>query len=201
MKQQSTLRRWAVVMPMLLATLMMSGCTVTQAKINTAVTDIANWTPIISTDATALLTDIASFTPSDAVQINKFVATMQTDSAALTALCKQYLASPSSSLLTQIAALVSTLATTDSGALLAVLQIKDANSQNIARGILTTIATALTILSGYLASVHVAVTPAATQALNQMKPYLNRAALAGELQIAKNQGLVPQNMTLAQAGF
>jgi hypothetical protein len=173
------------------------GCTpATQAKVNTYVQDIANWTPVVSSDASALLTDIASFEPADALQIHKLVAAMQTDSAALTELCKQYLAAPSSSLLTQIASTVSTLATGDSAALLQVLQIKDPTSQMIAQGILTTIATALTILSGYLAAAGTTVTPAASAALERMRPFVNRKTLDRELDWAKAQGLAPRFATL-----
>ena len=199
MKFVTNLRQWAVVMPMMLATLMMSGCQVSQAKINTVVTDIANWAPIITSDAVALGTDIASFDTADAAKIQGFLTTLQTDSTSLATLCKQYLAAPSSTLLTQIASTVSTLATTDSSALLAVLQIKNADSQNIAKGVLTTIATALTILSGYLATVNVTVSPAASQALLQMHKDIDWMTVQNELTLAKNQGLVPQYVTMQQA--
>jgi hypothetical protein len=171
-----------------------TGCTASQAKINTAVTDIANWSPVIAADATALLTDVASFEPADAAQIQSAVALINTDSAALTVACKQYLAAPSSSVLTQIAGLVSQLSTSDSQALIAVLQIKDSASKQIAQGILTTIATAVTILSGYLATVNVSA-PVTTSS------YADRNALKRELAKAQAQGLVPQGYTLAQAGF
>ncbi len=195
---------WTSLIAVLCALLIVptTGCTkVTQAQINSAVTDVANWAPVISSDATALLSDIASFNPSDAAAIQSAVNTINTDSAALTTACKQYLAAPSSSILTQISGLVSELATTDSQALLSVLQIKDANSQLIAKGILTTIATAVTILSGYLSSINVAVTPVVSTALRQLRPYADRGQLQMALVQAKQQGLAPQNLTLAEAGF
>jgi uncharacterized membrane protein len=185
----------------LLVCLPMCGCTVSQAKINTVVQDIADWSPVVSSDASTLLLDVASFEPTDASAIQSYVQTIQSDSATLTTLCTQYLASPSPSILAQITSLVSDLATNDSSALLAVLQIKDARSQQIAQGVLTTVATALTILSGYLATINISVTPQATTALNQMKPVLNRAKLEEALQLAKNQKLVPQYVTLAQSGL
>lgn len=177
------------------------GCTVSQAKINTAITDIGNWTPVVASDATALLSDIASFEPADAAQIQSFVTTMNADATALEVVCKQYLAAPSSTLLAQISALVGTLATSDSQALLAVLQVKNPNSQLLAKGILTTIATAVTILSGYLSTIDV--TPASTTAaaLEQLGPLVDRGALAQELAHAQRQGLAPAGLTLAQAGF
>jgi len=193
-----------VVVALLSVTLVcmpMTGCTVSQAKINSVVQDVANWAPVISADATTLMTEIAVFEPQDAAQIQSYVAQIQANSAALTTLCKTYLAAPSTSVMTQISVLVSSMATNDSAALLQVLQIKDANSKQIAQGILTTIATAVTILATYLNTVHVAVTPAATTSLNQMKPYLNRRTLDNELQTAKTQGLVPVNVSLAQFGY
>lgn len=172
------------------------GCTVSQTKVNTAVSDVADWTPVIASDATALLTDIASFEPADAAQIQAFVTTLNADSMALQAACKQYLASPSPKLLAQISSFVTTLATTDSQALLAILQIKDPTSQMLARGILTTIATAVTILSGYLSIVNVKVA-----GLESLKPYADHAQLTQALARAKRQGLAPDSVTLAQAGF
>jgi len=177
------------------------GCSVSQAKVNTVVTDIANWTPVIASDASALLTDIASFEPADAATIQAAVTIINTDSTALTALCKQYLAAPGASVLAQIASLVGTLATADSGALLSVLQIKNPASQNIAKGVLTTIATAVTILSGYLQSVNVQPSATVAQALEQLKPYVNRSVMGQELARAQLQGIVPANLTLAQIGY
>lgn len=179
----------------------LTGCTVSQAKVNTAVQDIANWSPVVAADASTLLTDIASFAPADAKSIQSFVATLQADSAQLALLCKQYLAAPSPTLLGQIASIISTLASSDSSALLQVLQIKDPTSQSIARGVLTTIATALTILTGYLSSTGATVTPAATAALIEMRPYVDRAVLGRELALAKNQGVAPEWVTLQAAGF
>lgn len=177
------------------------GCKASQSQVNTAVQDIANWTPVIASDASALLSDVGSFEPADAAAIQSFVTTMNADATALTGLCKQYLAAPSPSLLTQIAATVGTLATSDSGALLAVLQIKNANSQMIAKGVLTTIATAVTILSGYLQSVNVATSAPSIKALRQMRRDVDQAQLDAALSQAKRQGLVDRRVTLAQLGF
>jgi hypothetical protein len=174
----------------------LTGCTVSQAKINQAMTDIQNWTPVIASDTSALLTDIASFEPQDAAAINQFVATLNADSASLSTLCKQYLTAPSASVLAQISSTVTLLATADSSALLGVLQIKNATSRQIAQGILTTIATALTILSGYLQAAG-----APPVSVSALKPYVDRAALGIELAKAKDQGLVPKDATLQMAGL
>jgi hypothetical protein len=179
----------------------MTGCTVSQSKIDTVVTDIGNVSAIVSADAGTLSTEITAFNPSDAGQIEGDVAVIVKDSAALSVLCKQYVAIPSASLLTQISTLVGTLATSDSAALLSVLQIKDANSQATAKAALTALATALTIISTYLGSVHVAATPATAAALNNLKPFLDHVALQRELDLAKSQGVAPQWVTLQYLGF
>jgi hypothetical protein len=178
-----------------------TGCTVSQAKINTVVQNIATWAPVIVNDATSLAANVASFDPDDAVIIQKYVTTIQTDGTLLTAVSNQYLANPSPILLAQISSLVSDLATTDSSALLAALQIKNANSLMIAKGVLATIATATVILSTYLTTINVAVTPAAAQSIEQMKPVVNKVTLIGELNKAKTQNLIPENTTLQQFGF
>lgn len=176
-----------------------TGCS--QSKVDTVIQDIANWTPIVVADATALLSDLAGFEAGDAAQIQTFVMTLNTDANTLTTLCNQYLAAPTSTLLNQIAALVGTMATTDASAVLALLQIKNANSQMIAKGILTAIATALTIISGLLNGVGVGLTSAARASLEQLRPYVNRDTLSDQLAVLKSQGLVRQNSTLAQFGF
>jgi len=84
---------------------------------------------------------------------------------------------------------------------LAILQIKNQNSQMIARGIIAAVATALAIASVYLSSTGVAASPSTATSIQQMKAYVDRAQLANALQLAKNQGLAPQSYTLAQAGF
>jgi hypothetical protein len=178
------------------------GCTKpTQAQINTAVTDIANWTPVVASEATALLTTISGFDPVDATQVQSFITIMNQDSTDLAILCKQYLAAPSQSLMTQISALVSTLATTDSSALFAVLQIKNPQSQATARAALTTIATAVTILAGYLQSVNVQVSATAANAIDTLKLYANHDQMQNALDTAMAQGLVPQGTKLEQLGF
>ena len=111
------------------------------------------------------------------------------------------MANPSPTVLAQIAATVSDAVTIDSSALIAALQIKDATSQLIAQGVLATIATALTILSTYLASVKVSVTPAAQTALKNIAPYVNKATLSSELDKAKAQNLIPANITLQAFGY
>jgi hypothetical protein len=173
----------------------------TQAQITAVVQNIANWTPALTNDAAVLGGDIAAFDPADSVLIQKSVAQLQSDSSFLTTLCNQYLANPSPTVLAQIAATVSDAVTVDSSALVAALQIKDATSQLIAQGVLATIATALTILSTYLASVKVSVTPAAQTALKNLAPYVNKATLSSELDKAKAQNLIPSNTTLQAFGY
>lgn len=180
-----------------LLALPMTGCTVSQAKINTAVTDMQTWTPVVCSDAETLMTDVASFAASDAAQIEAAVKAMSTDCPALETAEQQYLAAPSASLLAQISSFVSTLATTDSQALLAVLQIKDTTSRTVAQGVLTTIATAVTILSGFLATAGAS----QTVATSQLRPYADRAVLHREFARAQMQGLVPAGYSLAQSGF
>jgi hypothetical protein len=184
--------------PLMIAT---TGCSVSQAKINTVVQDIANWTPTIAGDATLLLTEIASFEPADAATISGAVSVINADSQELATLCKQYLASPSPTVLGQIAALVGSMATANSGALISALQIKNAQSQNLAHGILALIATAVTILSALLQSVNVQPTSTVASTLEQLKPHVDRVALNTALDAAKNQGLAPQNTTIEALGF
>jgi hypothetical protein len=174
----------------------MAGCS--QAKINTVVNDIATWTPTLSSDAVALLADVATFDPGDAAAIQQAVTVINTDAPLLTAACKQYLAAPSASLLTQITGFVTTLATADSSAILALAQVKNPQSQATARGILTTIALGITIASGLLQTINQS---AAVPATAQLRPYVNGNDLKPTLALMKSQDLVPQDFTLAQAGF
>jgi hypothetical protein len=179
----------------------MTGCSVSQAKINTVVQDIATYGPIISTNAQTLASLATSLDPTDAALIATSVATLQKDSAFLTTLSNQYLANPSPSLLNQIAALVSEIATTDSAALIQVAQIKNPQSVQTAQEVLAGVATTVTILSAYLSSVNVTVTPAATTAIKSMKPMVQKATLVSELNKAKTQGIIPENTTLQSLGF
>jgi hypothetical protein len=178
-----------------------TGCAPSQANINKAVTDIGNVMGIVNTSLTALQADIALFPPSDQAVIGPYVSKGITDSAAVKALCATYLAAPSASVLSQISATFSTLAADGASATLAILQIKNQNSQMIARGIIAAVATALAIASVYLSSTGVAASPSTATSIQQMKAYVDRAQLANALQLAKNQGLAPQSYTLAQAGF
>jgi hypothetical protein len=185
----------------LLITFPITGCTVSQAKINTVVQNIANYAPIITTNATALATEVQSFDPADAVLIQKSLTILLRDGPLLTTLCNQYLANPSSSVLNQIAALVNELATVDSDALLVVLQVKNPQSLETAKMILAGIATAVTILSVYLSSINVQVSPAAKQAIKQMAPYVKTTLMVSELNKAKSQGLISKNISLQAFGF
>ena len=179
-----------------------TGCNKpTQAQINTVVQNIANWTPTITNDAAVLGGDIAAFDPADAVLIQKSVAQMQKDGALLTTLCNQYLANPSPSVLAQITATVSDAVTIDASALIAAAQIKNPTSQAIAQGILTAVATGLTILSSYLSSIKQSVTPAAATALKTMAPYVNQSTVTKELNKAKAQNLIPGYVTIQQFGY
>ena len=185
----------------LLAVAPMTGCSVSQAKINTVVQDIATYGPIISSDAQTLAGLATSLDPADAALIATSVATLQKDSAFLTTLCNQYLANPSPNLLKQISDLVSEIATTDSAALIQVAQIKNPQSVATAQAVLAGVATAVTILSAYLASVNVTVTPAANSAIKSLKPMVQKATLVSELNKAKTQGIIPENTTLQSLGF
>lgn len=185
----------------LLAVLPMTGCTVSQAKINTVVQDIATYAPTIATDAQTLAVVAQSLDPADAALIQSSIATLKQDSGFLTTLCNQYLASPSPTLLAQIAGTISEIATTDSAALIQVAQIKNAQSVTTAKAVLAGVATAVTILSAYLTSINVSVTPVASQSIKQMAPYVQKSVMVSELDKAKSQGLISQNTTLQQLGF
>lgn len=111
------------------------------------------------------------------------------------------MATPNSATLAQISTVVSELATTDSTALLQVLQIKNPQSLALAQGILATVATAVTILSTYLATINVSVTPEAKTAIKNIAPSVQKVTLVSELNKAKSQGLVPQNATISAFGF
>jgi hypothetical protein len=179
----------------------MTACSPSQASINTAVTNVGNVMGIVNTSLTALQADIALFPANDQAVIGPYVSKGITDSAAVKSLCATYLAAPSATVLGQISATFSSLAADGASATLAVLQIKNPNSQMIARGIIAAIATALAIASVYLANTGVATPASTTTSMETMKPFVDRAQLASELQRAKNQGIAPQSYTLAQAGF
>jgi hypothetical protein len=175
------------------------GCTASQSKINSVIQQIANWAPVISTDAGTLMTEIASFEPQDAAQIQEYTNTIQQDGAALTILCNQYLAAPSPSILGKIAVLVGELATNDSSALINILQIKNPASQSLAKGILMSVATATTILSGYLSTVNVQ--PTAPVALNSLKPFTDKTILEQEIKVAKSKEIIPSYYELSYSGY
>ena len=179
-----------------------TGCTVTQAKINSVVQDIATWTPVVAADADTLLADVAAFDPVDAALISTYITQIQQDSNLVTTLSNQYLANPSAAVLNRIATLISDIATNDSAAFIAVAHIKNPNSQRVAQGILITISTAATLLVTYLGTINVSVTPAAAASLQTVKPIVQKATLKAELDQAKSQGLVNNNVTFEQAfGF
>lgn len=178
-----------------------TGCSASQAKVNTVVQDIANWTPTVSADATTLLREIAAFEPADAATIQKAVTVMQADAAQLTSLCQQYLAAPGATLLAQIGAMVGEMVTADSGALLAVAGIKNPQSLETAQAILALIATGLTIASGWLQSINVQPTANVASSLELLRPYADRATLALALARAQDQDLAPRQATLATFGF
>ena len=179
-----------------------TGCTVTQAKINSVVQDIATWTPVVAADADTLLADVAAFDTADAALISTYIAQIQQDSNLVTTLSNQYLANPSAAVLNRIATLISDIATNDSAAFIAVAHIKNPNSQRVAQGILITISTAATLLVTYLGTINVSVTPAAAASLQTVKPIVQKATLKAELDKAKSQGLVNNNVTFEQAfGF
>lgn len=189
----------ALIFPLsfLLIVVPATGCSAqTQAKVNQAVQDIETWSPIVAADATTLLSDIASFNPSDAALLNGIATQIQGDVAPVQALCQAYLANPSAGALSQITALINSASAQNAQGLLQVAQVKDQNSQNVAKGILTLSAAALTIIAGLLA--------AAGQAASITLPAgttLDQATLAHGLAQAKHDGLVPQGVTVSEAVF
>jgi hypothetical protein len=194
---------WTVTIALLCCTLALplTACSPSQAKINSVVQQIDTWTGVLAPDATALLTDIAAFDPGDAAVLQNAVTLINTDAPLLEAACKQYLAAPSASTLAQITAFVGELATADSAGLLQVAQVKNPNSQNTAKEILTTIALGLTIASGLLQTINQAPTVQVKVSLNNMKPFLDRAKVEQAFQMEKDRGLLPRGLTLREAGF
>ena len=174
-----------------------TGCSAqTQAKVNQAVQDIETWSPVVAADANTLLTDIASFTPSDAAALTQIAAQIQTDVAPVQALCQAYLQNPTTGTLAQITALINSASNANSQGLLALASIKDPNSQKVAQGVLTVAAAALTIIAGLLAG--------AGQTAHLTLPkgtVLDKATLAAGLAQAKNDGLAPQSATVGEAVF
>jgi uncharacterized membrane protein YozB (DUF420 family) len=156
---------------------------------------------IINTSLVALQADITLFPAEDQAVIAPYVAQGITDSALIKSLCVTYLAAPNAAVLAQISSVFGSLASDGASAILNVAHIKDPNSQMIAKGILAAVATSSAILSAYLATTGVQAAPSTGSSLTQMQKYVNHDVLVRELQVAKNQGVVPQWMTLAQAGF
>ena len=163
-----------------------TGCSAqTQAKVNQAVQTIETWTPVVAADANTLLTDIATFAPSDAAELNSAAA-----------LCQAYLANPTAGTLSQITALINSAATANSGALLQLVSVKDPNSQIVAKGVLTTIAATLTIIAGLLAGTGQVAVVTLPKGFD-----LNQAVLKAGLVRAQAVGLAPQGMTVGEAVF
>lgn len=180
----------------------MTGCSKpTQASINTAVADIGNVAGIINSSASSLQAAIAVFPVADQAVLTNLANELVNGSALIKTLSATYLASPSPTVLGQISTAFSALAANGAQALLSVAQIKDSNSQAAAQAILAAIATGLAVLSGYLATTGVSVSASTKSNIEQMKPFLNREFMTQQLQVAKSQGLVPQNATLASVGF
>ena len=174
-----------------------TGCSAqTQAKVNQAVQTIETWTPVVAADANTLLTDIATFAPSDAAVLNSAAALIQSDVAPVEALCQAYLANPTAGTLSQITALINSAATANSGALLQLVSVKDPNSQIVAKGVLTTIAATLTIIAGLLAGTGQVAVVTLPKGFD-----LNQAVLKAGLVRAQAVGLAPQGMTVGEAVF
>jgi hypothetical protein len=182
-----------ILIPVATTTGCSSTATTTQAKINAAVLDIQNWAPIVAADATTLLNESEAFAPADAVQIQALVTQIQKYVAPVQTLCATYLANPSAGTLAQIAATVNGANTAASSALLAILNIKDAHSQAIAKTALVTITTALTILTTYLA------TTGQTASITVPRGFtFNNEVMAQAMNEAKGQQLLTSNVTSDQ---
>lgn len=192
---------FVIVLTILLIIIPVTGCNVSQSQINSVVQNIDSYTPVIVTDATAYSKIAQTLDPADAALIQESVTILQKDSNFLTTLCNQYLAAPSSNTLSQIAATVSELATTDASALIQVAQIKNPQSVTEAEAVLAGVATTVTILSVYLQSVKVPVSKAATKSIQRMDPYVKKSVLVSELDKAKAQHLVPSYVTLSSFGY
>jgi hypothetical protein len=165
------------------------------------VQDIAAQSENIVAGATAFQEVLATFSPTDAAKLQPAIATIITDGNLINTLANNYLTAPSATLLTQISSILDTLATTESSALLAALDIKDANSLKIAQAVLSGIAAGVVILGIYLTSINVSVSASTTKTINGLIPYTSKPVLVSELNKAKDQGLVPQYTTIQSLGF
>lgn len=200
--RQSSVGIGIAVMIMSLFLVPITGCGgPSQAQINTAVQDAVNVATIVVTSVNALQADFSLFPASDQAAVAPYVTEILNAGNLIETTGKTYLAAPGASALSQFAAAVSSLATSSSAALLNVAQVKDANSQAMAKAILATIATAAAIVAGYLEVTGAQATPAAHAALEQMKPFMNRQQLSDGLQLAKRQGIAPSGATLEAFGF
>jgi hypothetical protein len=171
-----------------------TGCSSnTQAQVNTAVQDIENWAPVVSSDAASLLTAIAQFNSADAAVLQPIVTQIQNDVAPLQALCAAYLANPSAGVLAQITAAVNAANTSVSSALLAALGIKNANSLAIAKAALAGIATALVVLTTYLAATGQPATITLPKGFA-----LNKGVVTQAMNEAKGQNLLTSETTPEQ---
>lgn len=189
------------ILCVLLVVTPLTGCTASQEKINTAISNIGQISLVVQSNAYLLGSLVSSFDPADSVEISAYAADLQLGSGELNKLCTSYLANPSPEILVKISDEVSKLATVDSAGLLQLLQIKNPNSQQTAKAVLIGIATSLTAISVYLSVTGVAVTPAGMSAMKQLKQVANVNTLNNELNLAKSQDLVSKSTTLSDLGL
>ena len=179
MKFESKLRRWAVTMPMLAATMILSFSTAACNGVTVA-QDIVNWTPslqaaVATVDSTAALLDPAASPIFTAVTVGFDAA-----SNLAVAQAQAYLNNPTTTFASTLAAQLVALQQNVNTALLETAKIVNPKSQALALAVLNGVSSIVSVMVSLIKSVKGVTIAASTTAVTllMIKPYRDDALTA-----------------------
>ena len=152
MNHESKLRRWAVVMPMFFAMLIVSF-TVEGCKAATVAQDIINWTPALQAGVQTIGSAAAMLAPADAPIFIAATVGFDAASGLLVAQAKAYLANPTASVLAQLQAAVVAFQQQINAALLASAKITNPASQTMVMNAINAVATVVLAILALVSSI------------------------------------------------
>jgi hypothetical protein len=184
---QSQLRRWAVVMPMALATMILSlaalntaGCT--QQQRVTVAQEIVNWAPVFISTADTVNAAVEALDPVTVAVLGPMTLALNTFGPQFELAAQNYLANPTQTALQTLQALVVQIQQNANSALLAAAKITNPVSQATATRNINLIATIANTLLALVQSISTKaqVAAMATQVhvtLAQVRPYMDEPAM------------------------
>jgi hypothetical protein len=161
-------KRWAVALVLALGLALGSaGCS--QADAEKTASTIHAYLPTVVSLANEAATVAAALDPSDAAEIQSVSAKVQKDLTELELISGTYASAPSSSVWTQLTAVVDQLVSDADSGLLAAANIKDASSQAKAKIALSALDAAVHVVDGYLQAAQPPATVQKTAAARNVK--------------------------------